>query len=293
MMVSISTGGFTDLCATEVAKRFYHEGIETVELSGGLFDPFLEKHLLELKAMGVRFVFHHYFPVPKKSLVVNLASLDPEIRKASIKHLKNAIILSAKYGSRVYGFHAGFLFDPMPKLLGKKMPRVKLQERERGKASFIDGVTDILKVADSEGVNLLIENNVLSAKNYDSFGENPFLMADPTEIEEILSAFSGKVNLLLDVAHLKVSAKSLNFPLFLVFEKCSSYIHACHLSDNSGDADENAPVTEKSWFWEYLSKLKLTYLSLEVYNVSYQALREQRDLVRKSLTSALKSLDSV
>ena len=58
------------------------------------------------------------------------------------------------------------------------------------------------------------------------------------------------VNLLIDVAHLKVSSNSLKFNQTM-FEICDPWIKAYHLSDNNGLSDTNEPFSEDAWFWDF------------------------------------------
>ena len=90
------------------------------------------------------------------------------------------------------------------------------------------------------------------------------------------------VRLLVDVAHLKVSANSLNFDPVNFLSLCSDWISGYHLSDNDGHSDSNGIVTNDSWFWPYINK-NLNYYSLEVYGVELRVLVEQRNLVASHL----------
>ena len=53
---------------------------------------------------------------------------------------------------------------------------------------------------------------MVSNENLNNFKINPFLISEPKETSEFLKLFKkSEVNILLDVAHLKVSANSLKF----------------------------------------------------------------------------------
>ena len=85
-----------------------------------------------------------------------------------------------------------------------------------------------------------------------------------TECKQIISNTPDNIKLLVDVAHLKVSANSLNFECE-IFEKCDDLI-GYHLSDNDGLSDTNNIYDEDAWFWKFLKK-NLDYYSIEVYNL--------------------------
>ena len=61
-------------------------------------------------------IVHHYFPPPKKSLILNLASQDPVILKRSKYQIKESIEFCHSTGAELLTFHAGFRVDPDDKL---------------------------------------------------------------------------------------------------------------------------------------------------------------------------------
>ena len=73
-----------------------------------------------IKKHKLNFIVHNYFPIPKKSFVVNIASANRVIRNLSIKHVKNAILFCKTTNSKLYTFHPGFIFDPVTASNSKK-----------------------------------------------------------------------------------------------------------------------------------------------------------------------------
>ena len=71
-----------------------------------------EKNYLYLKKYKANYCVHNYFPIPKKSIVINIASQNKQIREKSLKHVKKAIKFSKKINAKLYTFHPGFLTDP-------------------------------------------------------------------------------------------------------------------------------------------------------------------------------------
>ena len=88
--------------------------------------------------------------------------------------------------------------------------------------------------------------------------------------------------LLIDVAHLKVSANSLGFDRLKFLKSVYPWIRACHLSDNDGLSDSNESVKEDSWFWKHIPS-NLDYYSLEVYGKNPIELAEQVKLTQSML----------
>lgn len=282
-MIYISTGGFGKKSAYQTTLDFIDEGILGVELSGGLCEANIKTKLHSLHST-VSFQIHNYFPPPEKSFVLNLATLDQEIASTTLAHMKKAIRWSAELGQSVYSFHAGFLIDPKVEELGKKVQPRTLFSREECLLKFIERVNLLDEYAQSLGVKILIENNVLSAKNLTVFKVNPFLMATADECTYVMRQTSENVQLLVDVAHLKVSARSLGFDPIDFLTSCHESIAAYHLSDNDGASDSNEPVSVDSWFWAYLRR-DLKYYSLEIYGISPSELVKQRDLAISMLSN--------
>jgi sugar phosphate isomerase/epimerase len=281
-MIYISTGGFGEKSAYETTLDFIEEGISGVELSGGIYNAEMKTKLLSLQS-SVSFQVHNYFPPPEKPFVLNLATPNQEIASISVDHVKKAIRCSAELGQSLYSFHAGFLMDPKVEELGKKVQPRSLFSREECLLRFIERINLVDEYAQSLGVKILVENNVLSAKNYSEFKANPFLMATADECIYVMRETSKNVQLLVDVAHLKVSAKSLGFNPIDFLTSCDEWIAAYHLSDNDGTRDSNEPINANSWFWTYLRR-DLSYYSLEIYGISPPELVKQRDLVKSILT---------
>lgn len=283
-MIYLSTGGFYKQSAASTVEAILGStSVAHFELSGGTFDENYQANLLALSSKATLKV-HNYYPPPKEPFVLNLASLDTEVLRLSLDHCRLSIDLAEKLNSNSYSFHAGFLLDPKVEELGKPITASgSFYDREGAIEVFKNSVKDLAIYAKSKGIRLLIENNVLSHNNLERFkGENPFLMAAPREACAIMSDLHEYADLLIDVAHLKVSANSLGFNPAEMFYLNNKFIQAYHLSDNDGLADQNRAFDDKSWFWEYLKK-GLDYYSIEVYVDEFQFLEEQMKLANKIL----------
>jgi sugar phosphate isomerase/epimerase len=280
-MIFVSTGGISKQSAAETAIDFYSNGIPGVELSGGAFSPTYEADLIALKKKLVLQV-HNYYPPPAEPFVFNLASADLVLAERSFQHVRNSIRLAVKLGRPVYSFHAGFRLNPRVAELGRPLETRVLRDRKSAFNQFAERVLLLAEEARREGVKLLIENNVLNVANKAKFGEDPLLLTNPKEIVDLMGVMPSNVGVLLDVAHLKVSARTLGFDPVAAHEQLKPWIQGYHLSDNDGTADTNEPVTPDSWFWKII-KPGLDYYSLEVYRVSLAELASQYQFVKKIL----------
>jgi len=280
-LIFISTGGHSRQTAWSTCRQFYEVGLLCAELSGGLAE---DAQLSKLKSMKhlLQFQIHNYFPPPKSPFVFNLASLNQGISNQSYQHVLKAMHWAIELDRPCYSFHAGFLLDPHVDELGRCIRNRDLVNRNQALARFITQVNKLAEYARKVGVSLLIENNVLSAKTCREFASDPFLMTTAEECVFVMRNTPSNVNLLVDVAHLKVSSRSLQFDPVGFLTDCDPWIHAYHLSDNDGKIDSNEPVGGDSWFWPYL-KRGLDYYSLECYNNPLLRIVEQYQLIQRKL----------
>lgn len=282
-MIFVSTGGIKETTAYSTALTFIENGIFGIELSGGAYEEIIinkYRKLLDSASLQV----HNYFPPPKTPFVFNLASVNQFIAEKSISHAKDAIELSAALDRPIYSFHAGFLLDPKVSELGKRIVAPRINDRKVCLELFLERVANLADYASNYDVQLLIENNVISDSNIKRFGEDPLLMTAPKEAKFIMENTPSNVNMLLDVAHLKVSANSLGFDRHEMFSACDNWIKAYHFSDNDGKSDSNRRIDIDSWFWPYVKKSE-NYYTLEIYNSDINELKEQINITNEALCS--------
>ena len=129
-------------------------------------------------------------------------------------------------------------------------------------------------IAEESSVELFIENNVLAKMNYENFGNvNPFFLCDSVSYHEINDIIP--INLLLDVAHLKVSCQSLNLDFKTELDYLIGNSTYIHISDNDGSADTNGKFSLSSDLFNQLKNhtFEDKIITLEVYD-GIEALQE-------------------
>ena len=90
-MIFLSTSGFkNNYSQIDICKKYFKFGIKNIELSGGKYDKNILNNLKKEKNK-ITYSFHNYFPVPKKSFVINLASDNKKIVNLSLKHIFNSL----------------------------------------------------------------------------------------------------------------------------------------------------------------------------------------------------------
>jgi sugar phosphate isomerase/epimerase len=284
MTIYVSTGGFSGAPAHETARVLRDSGIRALELSGGRHAESLITELTKLRS-DIRFQVHNYFPPPKEPFVLNLGSLNPNVAARSLAHVERALDCCRAVGADHYSFHAGFLLDPRVDELGRPIAQQNLFSRDECINVFIERVASIATRAAAAGVRVMVENNVLSSRNARRFDVNPLLMCEPAECRALMRRMPENVGMLLDVAHLKVSARSLGFDPAAMFRECGDWIRGYHLSDNDGLEDSNLPYSEDSWFWKFLNP-DVEYISVEVYRRSAAELATLTELAGAKLSNA-------
>jgi len=197
---------------------------------------------------------HNYFPAPAIPFVLNLASGDPLVWTQSIEHVLKGLRWSKQGGAKFYAAHAGFCVDPRPEDLGQQFQQSTDRiDRKKHWKLFLDAIRIILPVAEALDLNFYIENNVTAKMNLNVHDETPLLCSDPEEMQRLIQEINHpRLGILLDTAHLKVSANTLNFSATAAVKKIAPNVRAIHHSDNAGDLDNNQPIESGYWFGEFM-----------------------------------------
>lgn len=266
-MIFVSTSSIKEKKLSLVLDKLIKNNIKNIELSGGtVYDLNLEREILNYaKKYKVNFRLHNYFPPPKKNFIINIASLNTNIYKKSIKHCIKAIELSKKLNSDLYGCHAGFLIDPQNKEIGKKIKKKIFFDRNKSINQMVNAWKILNKYAKGK-VKLYLENNVLSNSNYKSFNSNPFFLTDKKSYLKLKKYFD--FNVLLDLAHLKVSCQTLKLEFENEAEFFFNKTDYIHLSGNNGVEDTNNSILSDNKIINFLKKKDLSKktFTLEVYS---------------------------
>ena len=248
----ISSACVTHEKIKDSVEELAFNGFTDIELSGGTkYYPAYEEDLVLLKEQyNLRYLVHNYFPPPQQDFILNLASLNDDLYQKTIEHCERAVALSRKLGASKFGLHAGLFLDPGIEEIGKNISSSELYDRDKAIRRFCEGY-NYLKER-SKGVELYVENNVLSSSNAKTFhGQTPFMLMDYQGYAQLKSMIDFK--LLLDVAHLNVSVRSLGLDFIEQLDKLLPLSDYVHLSDNDGLHDQSRCFGENS---EILSVLK-------------------------------------
>ena len=280
MKIFLSTGGFNQKLSHSI-NLLKKNNIKNIELSGGKYEiDIFNKIKKNFKNIDIS--IHNYIPIFKKSFVINFASNDRSIIKDSIKLAKRAIDLVSLNNFKFYTIHAGFLFDPKVNMLGDKPVPKEIFTRSNAIKNFVKNIKILNKYANTKQVKLLIENNVVSRKQYAIYDYVP-LMCDIQETKKIMHLLPNNIKMLLDFGHLNVSSNVLGFSRSKYIYQLDNFIDAYHLSDNNGLSDQNKKFNTKSWFWNFIKKNK-KFCAVEVYSQDIKQLKQQMKLAKKIIS---------
>ena len=256
------------------------EGFKNIELSGGTeyYDGYLQDIFELRKKYSLNYLVHNYFPPPKKHFMLNLASLNDERYKQSIEQCKQAISICKKMDIKKYGVHAGFLIDFLPSEAGKNIELRDVGDLTKSLQRFGDAWMELKETA-GENVELYVENNVFSKSNLDTYKtSNPFLLTDYSSWLD----FSERIDseLLLDLAHLKVSSKSLGLSFSDQVDKMISLTDYYHISGNDSLHDKNHSILSDQEMIKILEKYQWNNktITLEIYN-DMKGLHKSHELI--------------
>lgn len=247
-------------------RELAEHGFQNIELSGGTeYYESYEKDISDLKEKyNLNYLVHNYFPPPKEDFVLNLASLDDAIYEKSLAQLRKAIRLASLLGVDKFGFHAGFYVDISVAEIGKAISACNLWDIKEAYERFCNGFNIIKNEA--KEIEIYIENNVYSKTNFNVYGlPNPFMLTSPEEYRELKQHID--FELLLDVAHLYVSSRTLGFDFDSHLNQMIIETDYVHLSDNDGYHDQNAAFASNGNLLDKIRKkyLKDKTITLEIY----------------------------
>lgn len=265
-MIYVSSSCLCRQKITDSIHELARAGIYNIELSGGShYYAEIEQDLLDLKEKyKLNYRCHNYFPPPEKPFVLNLASLDDSVYQKTINHMKSAISLSRNLGAKKFAFHAGFFLDIKLNELGRAIGKAKLFDKKKSEKRFCEGFELLNDFAGD--VELYVENNVFSQKNFITYeGEKIFMLTDLDEYFKLKEKIN--FNLLLDVAHLKVSCHTLGLNFESELNQLVRQTDYLHVSDNNGLEDSNRAIDLDGDLFKLLSACDLTDkdITLEVY----------------------------
>jgi sugar phosphate isomerase/epimerase len=260
---------------SDVLSLCKKEKIENIELGSN--------HVYENNFKGIvkkynfRFIVHNYFPIPKKSFVVNIASSSDRIRSLSLQHVKKAINFCRQTNSKLYTFHPGFVSDPITASKSSKNYDFIWKKKDLNKnykfafKNMLNSLKKIIIFAKSKGVKIAIETEGYYKKS------KLLLMQKPEEYQKLFKYFSPKeLGINLNIGHLNLAAKVFNFSKLGFVKQLKPYILAIELSHNNGIEDQHLPLKKNAWYWKIINDPDFSdvYKILEFRNTNIKDIKK-------------------
>ena len=257
-------------------------GVEAVELGS---NHCFQDSYSYISQYPFQYLVHNYFPIPKDSFVLNIASFKPEIRLRSIEHIKKAIDFCTEANARIYTFHPGFLTDPTGSNTTKHNYDFQWDEKqlqntnyEIAKKNMFNALDEVAKYAQSKKITIAIETEgSLNKKNH-------LLMQKPDEYLEFMEKYNeDDIGVNLNIGHLNLAANAFYFDRFEFIDLIQGYIIAMELSHNNGKEDQHLPLKKGAWYWQLINDRRFENVPkiLEFRNTSIEDIQKNIQLIQE------------
>jgi len=261
---------------SDVLNELIDIGFRRIALTGDVeySEDIKESVLRYREAYHLDIILHNYFAFQPEAFVLNLASGDPEIQDKTLKHIKECVELLTKLGKNLYSLHPGLMNDLQPVLSGGYF--IKSNDRVNSREDFyhmVDRVMDEIVVGD---FRIAVEN--LHPK---SDTELYSFLCTPSDIMEFLKRFNNRhnVGIVLDLGHLNVSSRRLNFDKYEVLDEIFSNhvdrIFELHVSENDGLSDAHGISEIESWQIKCLERYRAELKNVPVVLEWHQSAHSQ------------------
>jgi len=253
----------------EALKLCQDAGIQSVEIGS---NHCYEEHYDYLSDFNFQYLVHNYFPIPQISFVLNIASIDEQIRTLSLQHVKKALDLCEKTGAKLYTFHPGFLTDPKGSNQSNtnydfqwEQNRLSQIDGAKGKYLMYQALDEVVKYAASKKIKIAIETEGSLKK------KGHLLMQQPHEYEEFMTKFSvSEIGINLNIGHLNLATNAFDFDRIDFVDLLQDHIVAMELSHNDGEEDQHQPLQSGEWYWDIIhdSRFEDAFKILEFRNTT-------------------------
>ncbi len=265
--------------ALSVCKNY---NINNIEL--GSNHKFSENFEKIIKKYDFKYLMHNYFPIPKESFVLNLASLNDIIYERSLKHIKDAIDLCVKTNCKLYTVHPGFLTDPKGPNTTVNNYDFQWNDLNVNDSNYKKAFNRMLKsldwsinYANKSGIKIAIETEGSLKKS------SHLLMQKPDEYQNLFKFFSpGDLGINLNIGHLNLSRNFFNFKISDFIDLIKNHLIAMELSHNEGIEDDHLPLKDYEWYWDIIldSRFKNAFKILEFRNTDINTMLDNIKLFK-------------
>ena len=291
MSLFLSTTFMSDgSCLYDALDLCFQNGIKSIEIGSNHSH---EKKYDYIDDFKFEYLVHNYFPVPKDSFVINIASSDDFIYQQSINQIKNSINFCSEIGAHLYTFHPGFLTDPLGSNLSNDNFDFQWDDNHLSTSNSLKAndlmyhaLDEIIKYAQSKKIVIAIETEGSFNK------KDHLLMQKPDEYEKFMKKYSDSdIGFNLNIGHLNLASNAFGFRRSDFVNLIQDYIVALELSHNDGFEDQHLLLQPDGWYWDLINnrRFKNTFKILEFRNTpiseivkNIQMIQEKNDTLSLS-----------
>jgi len=207
-------------------KRLEEVDVDCVEIVDESDHALNGKRVQALKRLATRTGLE--FSVHAPFVDINIASLNPELRRVMLKRLEKSMLYARQLKSRMWVFHSGWKTG-----VSEFYPNADWQLNLRS-------IRTLLATAKKLKVEISVENTP------EPF---PFLLKNMQEFALFYSELGSDLGMTLDIAHANTVHQTIEF-----IDKFSDRIVHMHASDNNGKYDAHRGIGRGNSDWQALAK---------------------------------------
>lgn len=235
---------------TDAVKQLTDNGIFNIEL--GSTHACEDDLLGKLNNSKCSYITHNFFPPQKDRIILNIASLNENIRRESIKFIRLSIDFAVSIGAKVYTIHPGFLIEPDNEANSEKnydfnFSKSKDSNYQESMNVLLRSIDEIINYSLNSSVKVAIEVQG-SATHKDAV-----LFSRSDEFEKILK-HNKKVFVNLNLAHLHLASSAWGFDINKAIDILKDRVVAVEVSHSQNEEDSHAGLEPNGWYIDLLKK---------------------------------------
>ena len=226
---------------------------------------------------------HNYCPPAQDDLILNIASLDKEIRAASIAHANKCISFAADIGAIGYTVHPGFRSEPTNATSAKTDGAYDFNfsdieaDYDTAFGLMIDALKELAASAEEAGILLAIETEGSVTK------QGVLLMERPEEYDLLFKEIPAGVGINANIAHMMLASVVHGHSVEGFLEKFRSRIIAVELSHTDVHQDLHQSLKPDSPPLRFLDRIPDVPIVLEFRDATPDDIARSIDIVRSRL----------
>lgn len=252
---------------------FEDAGIKNIEL--GSAHSYRENIVDEIKKnfQNLNFIIHNFFPPQRENIILNQASQDKKILHFSRDCAIQGIYAAKELRAPIYGYHPGFRIKKALKPGFTIDNTAELVDYNTAVKTAVESAIILADIAKKFNIKIAAEN--LEYKN------SAYMLCSPRELLNFVKTINRKnFGILLDIGHLKIASKRLNFTYSEFREMLKDNIILLHINTNNGIIDSHDTL-ENTDSLEFLGDFPEIPAVLELRQIDIDTILRNIDIFEK------------